>query len=142
MKKNEEKKLSAAEKLRHLAEEQLKATASKTDIPKSAAEAQRLFHELQVHQIELKIQNDELRQARDEVEASLERYADLFDFAPVGYFTLDQTGIIISANLCGAGLLGVERYRLLGRRFGLFVPENGRSNFSGFLGETVCEPGA
>jgi PAS domain S-box-containing protein len=135
MKTNEEKKLSAAAALRQRAEEQLKATASETDIPRSDAEAHRLFHELQVHQIELKIQNDELRLARDDVEASLEKYADLYDFAPVGYFTLDQTGIIISANLCGAQLLGVERYRLLGRRFGLFFEQNDRSYFSGFLGK-------
>ena len=58
----------------------------------TAAETQRLVHELQVHQIELEMQNEELQQARAEVEAVLGQYTDLYDFAPVGYFTLDRDG--------------------------------------------------
>ena len=56
----------------------------------TAAEKQRLVQELQIHQIELEMQNEELKQARDEAEAERERYLDLYDFAPVGYFTLDR----------------------------------------------------
>jgi PAS domain S-box-containing protein len=86
-----------------------------------------------VHQIELEIQNAELSQARGALEKSLEQYTDLYDFAPVGYFTLDGNGVVGAVNLAGAGLLGVERSRLLGRRFGQFVAVPDRPAFSAFL---------
>jgi serine phosphatase RsbU (regulator of sigma subunit) len=97
-------------------------------------DAQRLVHELQVHQIELELQNEELRKARDEADAWLELYTDLYDFAPVGYFTLDWSGQIRQVNLTGASLLGVERSRLVGSRFGLFVSPGTRPEFTSFLG--------
>ncbi len=75
----------------------------------TAVEMQRLVQELQIHQIELEMQNEELKQARDEAEAERERYLDLYDFAPVGYFTLDRDGVIRQMNLTGARLLGLER---------------------------------
>lgn len=81
----------------------------------------RLLQELQIHQIELQTQNVELQNARDEMEALLEKYSDLYDFAPVGYLTLDRAGSIVEVNLTGAGLLGVERSGLLKRRFRPFV---------------------
>lgn len=93
----------------------------------------RVQHELEVHQIELEMQNDELRSARAEIEEGLERYSDLFDFAPVSYFNLSGDGTIQLVNLTGASLLGVERGRLLGRRFGLFVAMNARRTFTDFL---------
>jgi len=80
-----------------------------------------LLHELQVHQIELEMQNDELRRDQLEIEAAHERYLDLYDFAPVGYLTLDDKGLIASANLTAAALLGKERRALVGRRFAGFV---------------------
>ena len=95
---------------------------------------------LQVHQIELEMQNAELRQARDEVETALEKYTDLYDFAPVGYFTLDRDGIIRAVNLTGASLLGIERSRLIGRRFGLFVAAEARPAFTAFLGKVFASP--
>jgi PAS domain S-box-containing protein len=116
--------------LRRQAEEQLKAKAAQGDFPQSL----RLFHELQVHQVELEMQNAELRQARDEVDKVLESYTDLYDFAPVGYLTLDCDGSIRAVNLRGASLLGIERSRLIGQRFGLFVTEKYRPVFSDFLG--------
>ncbi len=87
----------------------------------SPEDMEKLIHELQVHQIELEMQNDELRKAQEEVEESRSKYIDLYDFAPVGYFTLDNKGMILEANLTGAGLLGIERGLLLKTPFFLFI---------------------
>ena len=76
---------------------------------------QRLVHELQVHQIELEIQNEELTQTLTEVNALRAKYLDLYDFAPVGYFTLDTRGHIVELNLRAAKMLGQERKLLIGR---------------------------
>ena len=76
-------------------------------------DAKRLHHELEVHQIELEMQNEELRRAQAELEASQQRYFDLYDLAPVGYFTISEQGLILEANLMSATLLGVDRSSLL-----------------------------
>ena len=81
----------------------------------------RLIHELDVYQIELDMQNDELRKAQAEIELSRAKYVDLYDFAPVGYFTLTATGRIEEVNLTGAKLLGVERTNLVNRDFRRFI---------------------
>jgi PAS domain S-box-containing protein len=82
---------------------------------------QMLIHELQVHQIELEMQNDELRNAQIEIEDSRTKYVELYDFAPVGYFTLDSKGMIVEANLAGATMLGIDRSLLLRNFFHQFV---------------------
>jgi len=99
----------------------------------TAEDAARLVHELQVHQIELEMQNEELRQARATADALLAQYTDLYDFAPVGYLTLDGEGTIRQVNLTGARLFGVERSRLVNRRVGQFVAESDRRAFRDFL---------
>ncbi len=103
------------------------------EVPTTVSETERLVQELQIHQIELEMQNEELTRARDEAEAERERYLDLYDFAPVGYLTLDVNGVIRQMNLTGARLLGGERSRLLNRRFGPFVSEADGPVFTAFL---------
>jgi len=106
---------------------------SKTGTPKTESDPQRLLHELEVHQIELELQNAELRHARDELETALENYTDLYDFAPAGYFTLAATGAIRQVNLTGAQLVHIERSRLVGRAFGQLVSAAQRAVFDAFL---------
>jgi PAS domain S-box-containing protein len=93
----------------------------------------RLIHELEVHQIELEMQNEELRASRERVEAGLALYADLYDRAPTGYLTLDRAGVIQRVNLMGAQMLGAERSRLVKRRFDRWVAPGDRNIFGDFL---------
>ncbi len=142
MKKTQDKQADAAE-LRRQAEEQLKerkkGQAGKGATPLPAEEPQRLIHELQVHQIELEMQNEELQKSRAEVEAGLALYADLYDFAPVGYFTLDRDGTIRLVNLAGARLLGLERET--GRTAIRALRLRGRPpRLQRLSGEGVCKP--
>jgi PAS domain S-box-containing protein len=123
----------AAAKLRRSAEERLKEQHPEMGPARSDADTQRLVHELQVHQIELEMQNEELQKARDELEAALEKYSDLYDFAPVGYLTLDRDGTIREANLTSASLLGIDRSQLIQRRFGAFISADGLPAFQAFL---------
>jgi PAS domain S-box-containing protein len=131
-----------AAELRRRAEALLKKKKKKNAAqPRTEADTQRLVHELQVHQIELEMQNAELRDARDGVEAGLEKYTDLYDFAPVGYFSVDRQGLILEVNLTGAALLGVERYRLVNRRLPRFVAPTSRPIFLAFLERVFSGPG-
>jgi len=82
----------------------------------ATAELRRLVHELEVHQLELGLQNEELRTARLEIEAGLARYTELFDFSPVGYFVLGADGELRDANFAAARLVGLDPGRLIGRR--------------------------
>ena len=87
----------------------------------SNEEMHRLIHELQVYQIELELQNDELRRFQNEIEESRNKYSHLYDFAPVGYFTVKEKGMIEQANLTGAALLGINRESLIGKPLTRFV---------------------
>ncbi len=95
----------------------------------SSEEVEKLVHELQVHQIELEMQNDELRRAQLALEESRDRYLDLYDYAPVGYFTLDNNAVVLEANLFGAGLLGIERGSLIGKPLTSFVHKESQDTF-------------
>mgnify|MGYP001608720734 FL=1 len=108
--------------LRRKAEEKLRTQLERLK-ELSARDIQELVHELGTHQIELEMQNEELRKARDELESSRNQYAELYDFAPVGYFTIDAQGLIEGVNLTGARLLGIERGLLLKRPFINFIAE-------------------
>lgn len=114
-----------AARLRQQAEEFLR-TAPR-DIEVMSAEAiQVLVHELQVYQVELEMQNEELRQVQHDLEESRDQYQDLFDFAPVGYLSMDHEGRIEQANLTAARLLGVDRAQLQGAPLARFVVSEDR----------------
>jgi PAS domain S-box-containing protein len=112
-----------AGELRGRAEENVSAQGWRDVDSLSPEETRRMLHELRVHQIELEMQNEQLRATRDELEASRARYFDLYDLAPVGYCTLSEKGIILEANLTVATLLGVARNALVMRSLGEFIFE-------------------
>ena len=84
-------------------------------------EAQRMLHELQVHQIELEMQNEELRHAQMELDTERARYFDLYNLAPVGYCTVNEQGLVVQANLMVASLLGLSHRMMVKQRFSRFV---------------------
>lgn len=92
-----------------------------------------LLHDLHVHQVELKTQNEELRHCQAKMEKGLEKYKALYEFSPVGYFNLDRRGNITAVNLCGANLLGVGVSRLIGQSFMLYIKKECRPAFAAFL---------
>ena len=131
---------SAPTELRRRAQQLALDRASEVTVPRTEVDAQRLLHELEVHQIELEMQNHELQLARDEAESMLEKYADLYEFAPVGYFTLTPDGSIRQANLTGCTLVGTERSRLIGRPFAGLISPALREGFHVFLQQAFLEP--
>jgi PAS domain S-box-containing protein len=124
-----------ASDLRRRAEERFGARRADANAaaPHMAPETHRLVHELQVHQIELEMQNEELERARTEVEEGLARYTDLYEFAPIGYLTLNREGEIRQLNLTGARLLGLERSHLVGKRLAILVDADSRPAFNTFF---------
>ena len=96
-----------------------------------------ILHELQVHRIELEMQNEELRKVGMELEESKEKYRDLYDFAPIGYLSLDEKGIIINANLTGAALLNTEKKNLIDKAFILFLDQESRRKFHKHLNDAL-----
>jgi PAS domain S-box-containing protein len=95
----------------------------------SKEEMHSLIHELQVHQIELEMQNDELRRFQNKIEESRKKYSHLYDFAPVGYFTVKDKGMIAQANLTGAALLGIDRQSLIGKPLTRFIAREDQDTF-------------
>ena len=120
---------------------QKRAPQPQPDIPQPAADPLRQLHELQVHQVELELQNTELQESWDRMEVLLEKYTDLYDFAPVGYLSLDEQGRINEANLTAAGLLGVERSQLVQRSLLQFVGPASRADFLSFLKQVFAGTG-
>jgi signal transduction histidine kinase len=98
-----------------------------------ARSTEQLLHELQVHQIELEMQNDQLRLSQNSLEEQRDRYLELYDFAPCGYITLSNTGLIDAINLTGAGLLVEERRQLIMRRFASFVVDEDKDRWYRFF---------
>jgi PAS domain-containing protein len=98
-------------------------------------DAKKLLHELQVHQIELEMQNEELRLAIETAEEALKKYTLLFDLAPVGFFTLEPDGTICELNFTAAEILDEKRFSLLGSNFKLFVSDESKPVFNQFFSE-------
>ncbi len=94
-----------------------------------SGDVQSVIEDLQIHQIELEMQNEELRRTQLELEDARDKYLDLYDFAPVGYFTISDKGMILEANLTGADMLGVERGLLIGKPFSKFIDRNDQDIF-------------
>ena len=99
----------SARDLRQRAEEKFKVNDAENTKRPSSGETQQLLHELRVHQIELEMQNEELRRTQHDLEAARSRYFDLYDQAPFGYLTFNKKGLILEANLAITSMLGVER---------------------------------
>lgn len=118
-------KSSAQSKLRVKAEEKIR---EQPDLTKDLTleESKTLLHELEVHQVELEMQNEELRETQHRLEESRDQYTDLFDFAPIGYIILSEKGVIKNINLTGCDLLGMERSLLIAKPFSAYI-SNGQS---------------
>ncbi|RJP88580.1 MAG: PAS domain S-box protein [Desulfobacteraceae bacterium] len=110
-----------AQILRRKSEEKLRTLKSLDTEGLGPEETRQLIHDLRVHQIELEIQNEELRKVQGDLDLSLARYFELYDFAPVGYISLSEKGVILEANLAAAVMLGMNRGELAGQALTRFV---------------------
>ncbi len=135
-KPNRAKISDAAAELRRRAEVHL---GQRQGVTKSDFSAERLLHEFEVHQVELEMQNAELQKTRDELELALEKFTDLYDFAPVGYLSIDESGVIKEANLKSAAFLGMVRSRLINRGLPALVEQGSRPVFAEFLRKAFTE---
>jgi diguanylate cyclase (GGDEF)-like protein/PAS domain S-box-containing protein len=129
MKMNKRASPSRAKDLRKRAEKAIKKKKKTSDPEGSSEDLLLLNHELEVHQIELEMQNEELRMTHAELEKSRSNYVDLYDYSPVGYFTLDPKGLILAANLTGAQLLQKEKALIINKPFSVFVHESDKDDF-------------
>lgn len=125
--------LTDARMLRLKAEEQLNEKQQTSDEPLMEIDVKKLVHELQVHEIELEMQNEELQRAYETAETALKKYTMMYDFAPTGYFTLDHDGRICELNFSGAEMLGERRFSLINSNFKLFISEQSKSVFNNFF---------
>jgi PAS domain S-box-containing protein len=120
---------SSPEALRQRADEIVQAQSPEALDDLSPAEVRTMIHELRVHQIELELQNEELRRTQESLEASRARYFDLYHLAPVSYFTVSDEGVILDVNLTGSQLLDVARTALIGRPMNLFILSEDQDTF-------------
>lgn len=119
--------------LREKAEKRLKEKESSEYALSMEADKNKLLHELQVHQIELEMQNEELQQAYQAAEKALKKYTMLYDLSPMGYFSLTPEGAITDLNFTGADMLGERRFSLIDSNFKLFISEDSRPVFNDFF---------
>jgi signal transduction histidine kinase len=131
--KNSTDNVKAAQLLRKKAESRLKTKTSVLNSKLNEVEAIKLIHELEVHQIELEMQNEELLIAMEQKEIATEKYIELYDFLPSAYFNLTKEGNVIAVNLSGSQLLGKERVKLIDSRLGFFISDETKPVFNLFL---------
>ncbi|MBV5339067.1 MAG: PAS domain S-box protein [Deltaproteobacteria bacterium] len=115
--------------LRQRADEKTRLDGVTDSTPLSLDEARNLVYELQVHQVELEMQNEELRRTQHELEVSRSRYFDLYDLAPVGYLTLNAQGFIVETNLTAATMFGIERRNLLNKPITGYIAPNDQDDY-------------
>ena len=130
--KKKEKELGTSS-IRFQAEELLKNSKQVDPSILSKQDAMKLIHELQVHQIELELQNDEIIRIKSDFHETLDKHTELYDFAPVGYFTLSPQAEILELNFNGSIMLGKKRSLLLNKTFTLFVSDESKADFKKFL---------
>ena len=123
--------------LRRRAEEALSREKTGEPCAMPEEDARALVHELQVHQIELEMQNEELKRANALVEETRNRYVHLYEFAPIGYLTFDENGMVLEANLTVAVQLGIERGILIKRPFQDFIVPADRDKFRYHLNKVI-----
>lgn len=128
----EKSSISDAQFLRQKAEAKLKEKKARKDVASIETDVRKLLHELQVHQIELEMQNEELIEANETAETALKNFTILYDFAPMGYFSLDAEANIQELNFTGADILGQKRFSLINANFRLFVSEKSLPVFNKF----------
>src|SRR5688500_81450 len=109
------------QQLRKAAEKAVSRELSDEDVRLTEKEIKKLLHELQVQQIELEMQNEELLIFNQEIEKQKEKFSELYNLAPVGYFLIDDTGIIREANLVGIKLFDATKTTVINRRFQIFI---------------------
>ena len=120
--------------LRQMAEKIAKKRVLIKDMLPSVSEMMKLIEELEIHQVEMEMQNEELVQTRATAQQAVDKYTELYDFAPVGYLTLSKEGKIIDLNLTAAKMLGKERSRLKNSLLGFYVSHDTKPVFNQFLG--------
>lgn len=124
---------ASSEMLRRKAEKLIGNGTSNKELQLPDFEKEKLIHELEVHQIELELQNEELIEAKVQTENISQKYIELYDFAPTGYVTLSGEGNILESNFVAARILGRDRDKLINSRFGGFVTEKTSPDFRDFL---------
>lgn len=130
---DEEMDFTDPKMLRRKAEKQLDEKEKKAKGALKETDVNKLLHELQVHQIELEMQNDELQQVYETAETALKKYTLLFDLSPLGYFSLEEDGSITDLNFAAADMLGERRFSLINTNFKLFVSEDSKPVFCAFF---------
>ena len=133
--------LTDAKLLRKEAERKLQEKKKSLSETEQKPDIQKLLHELQVHQIELEMQNEELRQAYHATEIALKKYTMLYEFAPMGFFSLDSECSICELNFTAAEMLGEKRFSLINTNFKLFIADDSKLVFDKFFRQVFTREG-